>query len=160
VGVRERCAISPLLQGRDVRHRAALQIRRPASTGVYDADMSSPGHRRPRGRQPRADVTAGTGAEAASEASPVVENIGSTLAPADTGPNDELTPLDHDGLVPIAVITAAWAVAAVVLFFMRDDLADDDRTWWLWTCIAGVGLGLLGYAYSRRRRDALRAKQG
>jgi hypothetical protein len=86
--------------------------------------------------------------------------VGSAVAPADVGPAGELAPLDHDGLVPIAVITAAWAVAAVVLFVMRDSLAEDDHEWWLWTCIAGFGLGLLGYAYSRRRRDALRAKRG
>ena len=67
-------------------------------------------------------------------------------------------PLDHDGLVPIAVLTAAWGVAAVVLFVLRADLADNDQVWWLWTCVAGFGLGLLGYAFCRRRRDALRTE--
>ena len=88
----------------------------------------------------------------------MVEVLGTAVAPADTGPADELSPLEHDGLVPIAVITAAWGLAAVVLVLLRADLADDDRTWWLWTCVAGFGLGLLGYAFSRRRRDSLRAK--
>lgn len=80
------------------------------------------------------------------------------VAPADTGPTDELRPLEHDGLVPIAVLTAAWGVAATVLVVLRADLADSDRTWWLWTCVAGFGLGLVGYALSRRRRDMLRAR--
>lgn len=88
----------------------------------------------------------------------MVEAVGTAVAPADTGPSGDLTPLEHDGLVPIAVITAAWGAAAVVLVLLRADLAESDRTWWLWTCVAGFGLGLLGYAFSRQRRDSLRAK--
>jgi hypothetical protein len=114
--------------------------------------MSTAGHRKPRGRSARTE-------QAPTEAEPGgLEAVGAAIAPADVGPEAELTPLDHDGLIPIAVLTAAWAVAAIVLFFMRIDLAENDRTWWLWTCVAGFGLGLLGFAYSRRRRDALRAK--
>ena len=120
----------------------------PAST---IAGMTSAGHRKPRGRSLRLRP------RTADDAPPLVETLGETVAPAEVGPEDELTPLDHDGVIPIAVITAAWGVAAVVLFFLRDDLADNDQTWWLWTCVAGFGLGLLGYAFSRRRRDALRA---
>ena len=26
--------------------------------------------------------------------------------------------------------------------------------WWLWTCLAGFGLGLFGLEYCRRRRKA------
>lgn len=90
----------------------------------------------------------------------MVEAVGTAVAPADAGPSDELSPLQHDGLVPIAVLTAAWALAAVVLLVLRADLANTDQTWWIWTCVAGFGLGLLGYAFSRRRRDALRARAG
>jgi hypothetical protein len=84
----------------------------------------------------------------------VVETIASAVAPAEIGPEEAITPLEHDGLVPIAVFTAAWGIAAIVLFFLRTELADNDRTWWLWTCVAGFGLGLLGYAFCRRRRDS------
>ena len=114
--------------------------------------MSSAGHRKPRGRAQRVRPAA-----TPAETPDLVEEIGSAVAPADVGP-DELSPLDHDGLLPIAVLTVAWAVAAVVLVVVREDLADSDRTWWLWTCVAGFGLGLLGYTFSRRRRDALRAR--
>ena len=31
-------------------------------------------------------------------------------------------------------------------------LEDAGRTWWLWTCLAGFGLGLFGLEYCRRRR--------
>lgn len=27
-----------------------------------------------------------------------------------------------------------------------------DRSWWPWTCVAGLALGLLGWAYLRRGR--------
>lgn len=117
--------------------------------------MDRPGHRRQRGRnqQPRP-------AEPAADAPEPLEVVASVVAPADTGPPAELSPLEHDGLVPIAILTALWGLAAVALFLLRADLADSDRTWWLWTCVAGFGLGLLGYAFSRRRRDALRARSG
>jgi hypothetical protein len=114
--------------------------------------MSSSGHRKPRGRSQRKPQTT-----ASDGVPPLAETVASAIAPAEVESDSDLVPLDHDGLVPIAVITALWGIAAVVLFLMRDDLADHDQTWWLWTCVAGFGLGLLGYAYSRRRRDALRA---
>ena len=33
-------------------------------------------------------------------------------------------------------------------------LTDTGRTWWLWTCMAGLGLGLFGIDHCRRRRRA------
>jgi hypothetical protein len=35
-------------------------------------------------------------------------------------------------------------------------LRENGQLPWLWTCIAGFGLGLLGLEYCRRRRNALR----
>ena len=32
--------------------------------------------------------------------------------------------------------------------------SEDGHTWWLWTCTAGGGLGLVGLEYCRRRRSA------
>lgn len=51
--------------------------------------------------------------------------------------------------------TVAWAVAFLVLVLRRDALAESGHEWWLWTCLAGVGLGLLGLEYCRKRRDRL-----
>lgn len=49
--------------------------------------------------------------------------------------------------------TVAWAVAFGVLLLFRADLEDAGRLWWLGTCAAGFGLGLVGlYVVSRRRR--------
>jgi hypothetical protein len=64
-------------------------------------------------------------------------------------------PVDVDGVRTVLVGTVLWAIAFVVLLVLRSDLADSGREWWLWTCLAGVGLGLIGYEYTRRRRDAI-----
>ncbi|MCZ9337881.1 DUF2530 domain-containing protein, partial [Streptomyces sp. TRM76130] len=38
----------------------------------------------------------------------------------------------------------------------------DDRghLWWLWTCLAGAGLGLIGIWYVRRRDAAIARARG
>lgn len=76
----------------------------------------------------------------------------------DAPPNpaaDAGKPLDVDGVRSVAVGTVLWVVALVVLLLVRDRLEDNGTTWWIWTCVAGAGLGLLGLAYTRRRRDAI-----
>lgn len=65
-------------------------------------------------------------------------------------------PVDVDGVSTLAVGTALWAVALVVLLLLRDRLADNGTTWWLWTAVTGLGLGVGGLAYTRRRRDTIR----
>ena len=63
--------------------------------------------------------------------------------------------LDVDGVRTVAVGTVLWAITFVVLALFRDDLDAQGVGWWLWTCLAGVGLGLLGLEYTRKRRDAI-----
>ena len=36
-------------------------------------------------------------------------------------------------------------------------LREDGRGWWLWACLAGFGLGMLGLTYCWRRTHARRA---
>ncbi|MGH3330950.1 MAG: DUF2530 domain-containing protein, partial [Nocardioidaceae bacterium] len=64
----------------------------------------------------------------------------------------DVDPLDVDGVRTIAVGTALWLVAFVLLLPFHDRLEATDRIWWLWTCVAGFGLGILGWDYCRRRR--------
>jgi hypothetical protein len=64
-------------------------------------------------------------------------------------------PVDADGVRTVAIGTVLWAVAFVVLAVYRHDLDEQGLGWWLWTCLAGVGLGLLGLEYTRKRRDAI-----
>jgi len=60
-------------------------------------------------------------------------------------------PLDVTGVRTIAVGAALWLIAGIVLLVNYSWLEDTGRTWWLWSCAAGVGLGLIGVAYCRRR---------
>ncbi len=64
-----------------------------------------------------------------------------------------------------AVITVAWAVALVVVLVLRDQLPPAER-WWVWTCVAGLGMGLFALWYvprlqrSRARSAERRAAAG
>lgn len=76
------------------------------------------------------------------------------FAPLDDAvPVLEIQPLDVDGVRTVAVGTGLWALALVALLPFYGWLADTGRVWWIWTCFAGIGLGLLGIAYCTSRRD-------
>lgn len=64
-------------------------------------------------------------------------------------------PLETDDVKAVAIGTALWALALVGMLPFYGRLAEQGRGWWVWTCVAGVGLGLLGVQYCRHRRDAL-----
>ncbi|MGB3673988.1 MAG: DUF2530 domain-containing protein [Candidatus Nanopelagicales bacterium] len=66
-------------------------------------------------------------------------------------------PLDVDGVTAAIAGTACFALAFVVLLFFRSALEESGSTWWLWTCLAGAVMGILGIAYTTRRRAAYRA---
>lgn len=51
----------------------------------------------------------------------------------------------------MAVGTAVWALLFVIGLFIRDDLAESGRQWWIACTGAGVVLGFVGYLYLRRR---------
>ncbi|MGH3423361.1 MAG: DUF2530 domain-containing protein [Nocardioidaceae bacterium] len=68
----------------------------------------------------------------------------------------EVEPLDVDGVRTVAVGSGIWMVAFVALLPFIGTLHESGRVWWLWTCLAGFGLGLIGVEYCRRRRNALR----
>ncbi len=61
-------------------------------------------------------------------------------------------PLDLDGIRTMQVGTAFWAIALVLLLPFYGRLEEDGHLWWLWTCVAGFGLGLVGWDHCRRRR--------
>ena len=61
-----------------------------------------------------------------------------------------------------AVITGGWAVALVVLLIAGDALPAGSR-WWLWTCLAGLVMGLFGLWYVpvlKRGRIRAAARRG
>lgn len=64
----------------------------------------------------------------------------------------DVEPLDVDGVRTMQVGTALWLVAVVALLPFRGTLAEQGRSWWIWVCVAGFGLGLVGWDHCRRRR--------
>ena len=72
-------------------------------------------------------------------------------------------PLEANDQLVIQVITAGWAVALVVLLIVRGSLPAGQR-WWVWTCAAGLAMGLFGLWYvprlkhGRARAAATRAQ--
>ncbi len=62
-------------------------------------------------------------------------------------------PLEANDELVTAVITAGWAVALVVLLVFRNQLPAGER-WWIWTCLAGLVMGLFGLWYVPRLKRA------
>jgi Protein of unknown function (DUF2530) len=62
-------------------------------------------------------------------------------------------PLEANDELVTRVITAGWAVALVVLLIIHGSLRPDVR-WWIWTCVAGLALGLFGLWYLPRLKRA------
>ncbi|HEY9565525.1 MAG TPA: DUF2530 domain-containing protein [Nocardioides sp.] len=61
-------------------------------------------------------------------------------------------PLDVDGVRTLEVGTGLWLLGFIALLPFYASLQDDGRLWWLWSCLAGFGLGLFGLEFCRRRR--------
>jgi membrane protein DedA with SNARE-associated domain len=67
---------------------------------------------------------------------------------------DRPTP-PRDEVAVVLVGMLAWAAALVVLAaFFHHDLERHDATWWLWTCVIGLGFGLYGLRVALRRRQS------
>ena len=70
-------------------------------------------------------------------------------------------PLEGNDQVIAAVGTIAWAIALVVVLLLRDHIAEHGRLW-IWTCAAGLGLGLFALAYIpylKRSRERTAARR-
>src|SRR5579871_2385481 len=58
-------------------------------------------------------------------------------------------PLEANDQLVTGLITAGWVIALIVLLIVRASLPAADR-WWVWTCAAGVAMGLFGLWYVPR----------
>ena len=56
-----------------------------------------------------------------------------------------------DATVPFLVGTVVWTVVLIAL--LAGDYLNADRSWWVTTCLIGIGLGIFGFGYALRRRD-------
>lgn len=63
-------------------------------------------------------------------------------------------PLDVDGVRTVQVGTGLFLLAFIALLPFYGRLEETGRTWLLWMCLAGAGLGLLGVESCKRRRQA------
>ncbi len=64
-------------------------------------------------------------------------------------------PLETDDVRLVAVGTAAWVLALLVLLVLAATDAVDVRGWWLGMCGYGIALGVFGVRYCQRRRAAI-----
>ncbi|WP_248960763.1 DUF2530 domain-containing protein [Sphaerisporangium perillae] len=58
------------------------------------------------------------------------------------------SPLETSDTATILAGTGLWVVALIVLLIMRPS---SDHQWWIWTCVAGIGLGAFGCWFVRHR---------
>lgn len=54
--------------------------------------------------------------------------------------------------LPVAIGTGIWALLFVLGLILRPELASTEREWWIWTALAGIALGFVGYTYLVVRR--------
>jgi hypothetical protein len=48
-----------------------------------------------------------------------------------------------------------WAAAFLILLPFRKNLISDGHGWWLYTCLAGAGLGMVGLPMVGRRKAVM-----
>ncbi|QNP63868.1 DUF2530 domain-containing protein [Streptomyces genisteinicus] len=65
-------------------------------------------------------------------------------------------PLEGPIVATITGGTILWFVMFLVQVPFYGWFDDRDLTWWVWTCLAGAGLGLIGIWYVRGRDAAIK----
>ncbi|WP_093785203.1 DUF2530 domain-containing protein [Actinacidiphila guanduensis] len=66
-------------------------------------------------------------------------------------------PLEANDVATVTVGTVIWFVLFLAQLPFYGWYSDHGHTWFIWTCLAGGGLGLVGLLYVRARRDAIRS---
>lgn len=87
-----------------------------------------------------------------------LDTVTKSCTPDESSPGTAATkPLDVDGVTAVASGIVVWALAlAVLLIFFRNTLNERGDTWWIWVCVAGIGLGFIALPYVLRRRAVYR----
>jgi hypothetical protein len=68
-------------------------------------------------------------------------------------------PVEVDAVRIVVIGTVLWFAAFLALLPFRARLADAGNEIWLWTCLAGGVLGLIGLPLALRHRAAVRRAQ-
>lgn len=69
--------------------------------------------------------------------------------PEDRRPDPEVVHTDDRGAVLLG--TVVWVVALVVCLVDRERLVAGGDGWWVWVCVAGIGLGAIGLVHVHRQ---------
>jgi hypothetical protein len=72
------------------------------------------------------------------------------------GEREAPEPLEGPVVATVVVGTVIWFLLFVGQLPFYGWFADHGHAWWVWTCAAGAGLGLVGLWYVRRREAAIR----
>lgn len=62
-------------------------------------------------------------------------------------------PVKTDDRKAMLVGITLWLVALAALLLFLQPLLDAGLGWWLWTCAAGLALGLIGILYAHARHQ-------
>ena len=65
-------------------------------------------------------------------------------------------PLEANDVATVVVGTIIWFALFLAQLPFYGWYSDHGHTWWIWTCLAGGCLGLVGLKYVLARRDAIR----
>ncbi len=68
---------------------------------------------------------------------------------AERRPDPEPVPTDERAFMKFAL--AGWALALVLMVIFHQRLADSGRSWWFWTPVVAIALGLYGFRWLTRQ---------
>lgn len=60
-------------------------------------------------------------------------------------------PVVTDDRAAVLAGLVLWVIALAALLVFVGPLVEAGRVWWLWTCLVGIGLGLVTLVYVHRR---------
>jgi hypothetical protein len=88
---------------------------------------------------------------AGTPAEPTTEPAG--VAPASHPPTPpQITPITVNSARIVFIGTGLWALGFVLLLPFYTELGRHHHRVWLWTCLAGVGVGIFAYVLTHRHR--------
>ena len=61
-------------------------------------------------------------------------------------------PVQTDDRKAFLVGIAGWVLGLAVFIVLLPTLTADGHTWWLWTCVAGLVIGLIGLLWTHWRQ--------